>query len=65
MFILSPSSSMRWNLQTMVGYEHRDDGTFVLIWSVGGGRVKIRPDHPQYRQISQYLASTTLGPDAA
>lgn len=53
-----------WNLHHVVNYRrHGRKGGFLLMFPIGGGNVKIDPDHPQFRQVEQFLLAATLGHD--
>jgi hypothetical protein len=63
MFIESTTGSY-WDLRHVVNYRRiKRTGGFLLLFPVGGGNVKVAPDHPQFRQIESYLMSSTLGHD--
>jgi hypothetical protein len=65
MFIDSLTGSY-WDLRHVVNYRRNArTGGYLLLFGVGGGNVKIKPDHPQFRQIEHYLMSSTLGRDQA
>lgn len=54
-----------WNLLTVTNYRRGErDGTLHLVFPLpAGGNVKVKTDHPQYRQIDAYLRERTLGHD--
>lgn len=62
MFIESPNG--HWNLHMLTNYRRNPrTGGYLLMFPIGGGNVKISPNHPQFRQIEQHLMASTLGPD--
>jgi hypothetical protein len=55
-----------FNLHLVANYRRSDrTGAFKLVFAVDGGNVTIESDHPQYRQVEQYLLAATLGPDVS
>lgn len=52
-----------WNLLNLPAYRRNDNGVLELFFQLGGGYIKIAPDHPQYRQIDRFLRENTIGPD--
>jgi hypothetical protein len=54
-----------WNLLTCVNYRRDKSGVFHLVFPQAmGGNVKLKPDHPQYQQVAQYLIGATLPKDS-
>lgn len=63
MFITTQNGML--NLLMLVAYRRDKDGDYTLFFPIGGATTKVTPDHPQFRQIDQYLRSVTLGADPA
>jgi hypothetical protein len=53
-----------WNLNLVAQYQIDRSGTYTLQFAVEGGKVKIAPSHPQYRQIDGFLRGLVLPDDA-
>ena len=58
MFI--PLSRSFWNLDTLVVYQKNPrNGNYLLMFPIGGGNVKVKPNDPFYAIVEEYCSRKT------
>lgn len=49
-----------WNLETLVAYQKNPrNGTYLLMFPIGGGNVKVKPNDPAYIFVDNYCSRKT------
>lgn len=49
-----------WNLETLVAYQKNPrNGTYLLMFPIGGGNVKVKANDPAYTFVDNYCSRKT------